>query len=75
MGPYMVQRKWYKSFGAKVKPFVMPPHRNPHTRKTVKKKRLLLLNYATEYTVEKSENNWNISREFLQQKVLYQQIA
>ena len=38
MGPYMVQRKWCKSFVAKVKPFVMPPHRNPHTSKTVKKK-------------------------------------
>jgi hypothetical protein len=34
-GTYVVPRKRETSLGVEVKPLVMPPHRNPHTDKTV----------------------------------------
>jgi hypothetical protein len=47
-GTYVVQRKREKSLGVEVKPFVMPPHRNAHTGKTVREVNVAESCYALE---------------------------
>jgi hypothetical protein len=56
-----VQRKWEKSLGVEVKPYVKPPYRNSNTRKTIRK---VDVDSCCVLQWREFENNWNISRIF-----------